>query len=172
MLALPHPSKDISWSLLQISLGFKSLFSKDTGTSGPEDFSIREQVMSEVRGLLTLARDEFRNSSKIVERSTAIILALDAHSLLASEYKSLRIMKDVLTQQLAIYAQSSDDLTEFDHPVAEAISEYITARQQQRDALDKLFSQNEITDENIAGFRVISQDEAWSTRTRAYDYLT
>ena len=173
MFALPNQLHDNLWSLLQVGLGTRRLIERED----TDDYTLGAMIQRAYTNVaLRMVWWQIGNKvNKVVKQTDAVtdlLAEVATQSISSTEYKTLRITDDRLRGQLT-------DLTTFFTPtgywpswVLRPITRYRDAIIRQQAVLERIFSENDLRATEIEGFRVISQDEAWTSRTTAYDYAS
>ncbi len=117
---------------------------------------------------------DFIINRKVAETDdlTSKLSLADNRTLSAVNYKLLRLRKDKLLYHLEDIRNIKMDFDGVPDYMRSSVNKYIGSYQKQLDVLNTIFGQRGLDQALIDGFHVIDQDEAWNTRTTAYDYAT
>ncbi|MBC6992843.1 hypothetical protein H9S92_01590 [Lewinella lacunae] len=157
---------------MQIGMGTNSLLGRTkTGLSTSDRLKrIWDKIF--LRWVWFYLNREIKTIIQQTDDATKLLSSVDSRTLSSQEYKRLRLQRDRTQQHL-------DQLSQVYHApgrkVAWAhgrIGQLMAALQRNQATLDQLFAQHDLKVDSIGGFKVISQDDAWNSRTTAYDYAT
>gem|GEM_PF-3944592 len=99
--------------------------------------------------------------------------SLNLAKLTSTNYRGLRIFRDESFKQLnelnSFLSNPSSLLSNYQ---VRTLKRYRSPLEQSVAILDELFAKVNLVDKTIEGFRVISEAEAWSNSTTAYNYAT
>jgi hypothetical protein len=173
MIALPQKSLNYSKGLFEVSLGASRMFAQSEDNVTFKERFLYKTAMAGIR--LSWFIVDLQTQSKIDEMVNVNVKlrSLNLAKLTSTNYRGLRIFRDESFKQLnelnSFLSNPSSLLSNYQ---VRTLKRYSSPLEQSVAILDELFAKVNLVDKTIEGFRVISEAEAWSSRTTAYNYAT
>lgn len=172
MYTLSIQPLDSSMNLLQVGLGTDRFLRENLSENKVTSPIGKLVTRITIRILWFQISKKLKFAVKHSNAATDLIRKMDSRSLSSADYKTLRLQKERTQEYLDKFTAIRMPLGQGPSWMHKPLTDCLVALQNYLTALDHLFDSNDIKVNSVKGFRIISQDEAWESRTTAYDYAT